>query len=161
MQNKNFFSSFAISVLQIFCKNTNGQTRWNSLTEEEDKCLHNQEGGLAQGLSGTKPPQSLAEATAKLGFRNANCRCHIFLNVLGFYQFNLSFPIETQKPKSRIKVAERNDRNYRYFSVICWGCKVFVWVCNVEEHRKGVLYMEGWGCNPVVFYLRLCLELKN
>lgn len=36
-------SSFAISVLQIFCKNTNGQTRWNSLTEEEDKCLHNQE----------------------------------------------------------------------------------------------------------------------
>lgn len=41
---------------------------------------------VAQGLSGTKPPESLARATAKLNFRNANCRCDIFLNVFGILQ---------------------------------------------------------------------------
>lgn len=61
---------------------------------------------LAQGLSGTKPPQSLAQATAKLCFRNANCRCDIFLNVLGFYNnviYLFQLRHRNQNPESKLQ----------------------------------------------------------
>lgn len=131
MQSKGFFfffSSLAISALQIFYKNTNGQTRWNSLTEEEDKCLHNQEGGLRQSLSGTKPSQSLAETTAKWSSRNANCRCGIFPNVLGLYDkvISSSWGTETTQDQS---CREEQQRLQVLLCSLCWDINWSVWQC--------------------------------
>lgn len=135
MRSKSFFSSLAISALQIFYKNTNGQTRWNSLTEEEDKCLHNQEGGQRQGLSGTKPSQSLAEPTAKLSSRNANYRCDIFLNVLGLYN-KLIFSSWGTKTKAQNQSCREEQQGLQVlFCNLRWDMNwsfECVAVCNVE-----------------------------
>lgn len=74
-------------------------------------------GKTGAGAERDKAPQSLAEATANLGFRIANCRCDILPSVLGS---NLSFPIEARKPKPRIRVAERTSRTAGTFSNLHW-----------------------------------------